>query len=99
MTTVVAYAALACIAGGVIVAILVLVTTGDGRAALQIALDFWLAAGLLRLGGSPGWEPLLVTGMIIAVRHLAGRALRRPPVRLADVLAPLRQQLRVRQRR
>jgi uncharacterized membrane protein len=94
MTAVVAYAALACIAGGLIAAALVLARTGDGRLALSIALDFWLAAGLLRLGQAPGWEPLLVTAIIIGIRQLAGRALRRPPVRAADVFAPLEQQLR-----
>ncbi len=94
MTWLVAYAALACIAAGLVVAALVLVRTGDGRLALGVALDFWLAAGLLRLGQAPGWQPLLVTAIIIGIRQLAGRALRRPPVRLRDVLAPLEQQVR-----
>jgi uncharacterized membrane protein len=78
MDAVIGYAASACVAAGFIVAVLVLARTGDVRLALQSALDFWLAAGLLRLGQTPGWQPLAVTAIIIVVRRLAGAPSSRP---------------------
>jgi uncharacterized membrane protein len=90
MSELVQFAALLCVAAGLAAAVLTVLTTGDGRLALRVALDFWLAAGLLRLGQAPGWEPLAATAAIIAVRQLAGRALRRPPVRVTQLL-PWRQ--------
>ena len=93
MSTLVQYAALACVAAGVLVAALTVLTTGNGWLALRVALDFWLAAGLLRLGQVPGWEPLLSAALIIANRQLAGRALRRPLVQATEVLAFLRHPL------
>lgn len=87
MNILVQYAALLCVVAGVLAAALTVVATGQGRLALRVALDFWLAAGLLRLGQVPGWEPLLVTAVIIAIRQLVGWALRRPPVRPRDLRA------------
>jgi hypothetical protein len=76
-----AYAALACVAAGLVIGAVTLVIGGGVRTALQVALDFWLAAGLLRLGGPPGWPPLLVAAAIVVVRRLAASALRRPTLR------------------
>ncbi|GAA0727159.1 DUF1622 domain-containing protein [Dactylosporangium roseum] len=86
MNVLLGYAALGCIAAGLFTGGVTLAIGRDLRAALCMALDFWLAAGLLRLGGTPGWQPLMVAATIVAVRQLVGRSLRRPPVRLTDVL-------------
>jgi hypothetical protein len=98
VSTLVEYAALACVAAGILVAALIVLTTGNGWLALRVALDFWLAAGLLRLGQVPGWEPLLSAALIIAIRQLAGRALRPPEVHQAEMLTFLRQTLGARSR-
>lgn len=81
-------AALLCTGAGAAAAVLTVVTTGDGRTGLRLALDFWLAAGLLRLSHGGGWQPLLAAAVILAIRQLAGRALRRPAVRFGDLLPP-----------
>jgi hypothetical protein len=86
MTLLLGYAALGCVAAGLITGGITLAMTREMAGALRMALDFWLAAGLLRLGGTPGWQPLVVAATIVAVRQLVGRSLRRPPVRLTDVL-------------
>ncbi|MQY03982.1 hypothetical protein [Actinomadura macrotermitis] len=78
MTLLVQYAVLCCVAAGLVTGAVALVIARDGRAALRIALDFWLAAGLLRLGAAAGGEPLLATAAIMAVRQLVAWSLRRP---------------------
>jgi hypothetical protein len=80
MTLLLGYAALGCVAAGLLTGAVTLALGRDLRAALRMALDFWLAAGLLRLGAIPGWAPLLTAATILAVRQLIGLALRRPPV-------------------
>ena len=77
MSAVVQYAALCCVAAGLISGAMALLRTGDVGVALRVALDLWLAAGLLRLALVGGWEQVLSAAAIVAVRHLVGRALHR----------------------
>lgn len=42
-----------------------------------LALDFWLAAGLLKLTGTPSWTLIVGVAVIIAIRKLVGGALRK----------------------
>jgi hypothetical protein len=43
---------------------------------VQVLLDFLLAAGLLRLTGSPGWAALGAAAAVVALRRLLGLGLR-----------------------
>jgi hypothetical protein len=83
MTDLISYASLACVAAGLLAGLLTLLTVRDGLLALRLALDLWLAAGLLRLALPPAWEQLLAAAAIVAVRQLVGLTLRpghpRPP--------------------
>jgi hypothetical protein len=79
VTAVIQYAALTCVAVGLISGVLALTIAHDVRVALRIALDFWLAAGLLRLVTPSGGEQLLAAAAIIAIRQLVSLALRHPP--------------------
>ncbi|WP_433088887.1 hypothetical protein ACQP1P_21870 [Dactylosporangium sp. CA-052675] len=76
MSVLLGYAALGCVAAGLVSGAVTLALGRDVREALRTALDFWLAAGLLRLSGAPGWEPLLVAATILAIRQLVGWSLR-----------------------
>ena len=38
--------------------------------ALAFALDFWLAAGLLKLVGHPSWKVILTSGIIVVLRKI-----------------------------
>ncbi|MFI7427663.1 hypothetical protein ACIBPB_11825 [Micromonospora sp. NPDC049836] len=75
MSTLVGYASLACVAAGLLAGLIALATTRDGRLALRVALDLWLAAGLLRLALPPSLDQLLSAAAIIAVRQLVGLGL------------------------
>lgn len=44
---------------------------------LAFMLDLFLAAGLLRLASDPTYQQALVSGLVLAVREVTGRALRR----------------------
>ncbi|MFC0005551.1 DUF1622 domain-containing protein [Micromonospora siamensis] len=72
MNAVIGYASLACVAAGLLAGLTALAVTRDGRAALRVALDLWLAAGLLRLALPPSWDQLLSAAAIVAVRQLVG---------------------------
>lgn len=50
------------------------------NAALRMALEFWLAAELLRLSAQPSWSALGVAAMIVGIRRLVqvGRPLSPP---------------------
>ena len=55
-------------------------------AALRLALEFWMAAALLRLSASPSWSALAVAAAIVGIRSLvqianpfANAALTGPP--------------------
>jgi hypothetical protein len=78
VTALIQYGALACVAAGLICGALAMVVARDVRVALRVALDFWLAAGLLRLGLPTAAPQLLATAVIIVVRQLVGLALRSP---------------------
>jgi hypothetical protein len=43
---------------------------GRARAAVPFMLDMWLAAGLLRLGGSPSWTRASAAAAILIIRRL-----------------------------
>ncbi|ROO85105.1 hypothetical protein EDD29_2640 [Actinocorallia herbida] len=81
-------AALACVAAGLVAGAVTAVVSRDGQTGLKVALDFWLAAGLLNLGVAPGWEGPAVAASILVVRRLVGATLARPAVRFGDVLRP-----------
>lgn len=67
--------ALACTAAGIVVGGAVLATAHQLRPALRSTLDFWLAAGLLRLTGDPTWQVLAGAAGIIVVRQVVGAGL------------------------
>jgi hypothetical protein len=75
MTTAIEYGALACVAAGLLAGLLALVVTRDFTLGLRIALDLWLAAGLLRLALPPDPRQLLAAAALVVVRQLVGRAL------------------------
>ncbi|XVU22922.1 hypothetical protein ACQPZJ_37470 [Actinoplanes sp. CA-054009] len=82
MTTLIQYASMFCVAAGIVGGALALAVTRDVRPALRSALDFWLAAGLLRLALPTDLAQLLAVAVIIAVRQVVSRAFRasgRPP--------------------
>jgi len=68
--------AVACTAAGLLAALAVLARTGRGMLALQVALDFWVAAGLMRLAGPPSWSRLGSVAAIVALRQLLAWAIR-----------------------
>jgi hypothetical protein len=79
VTTIIGYASMLCVLAGLLTGALVLLTVRNPRLALQVALDFWVAAGLLRLSVRPGWDQLLSAAAILAVRQIAGLTLWSPP--------------------
>lgn len=85
MRTLWAELALACTGGGVLAGAIAAVTTRHAFSSLRLAVDFWFAAGLLRLSGSPGWTTVLSAAGILVVRQLVSRGLRtgRTPVQPA----------------
>jgi len=76
MTAVLHYASLCCVAAGLCSGLVALVVARDLRVALRVALDLWLAAGLLRLALPAPGRQLLAVAVIIVVRQLVGLALR-----------------------
>jgi uncharacterized membrane protein len=69
--------ALGLVATGLVAAIAALITTQEWRAALAMALDLWMAAGLLRLSEPPTFGRLATAAALIAIRHLATATLSR----------------------
>lgn len=49
------------------------------RLGLALALELWLAGGLLRLSGEPTWTRLAAAAALVGMRRLVGSALRRGP--------------------
>jgi hypothetical protein len=88
VTTIIRYASLACVAAGLISGALALIVARDIRVALRVALDLWLAAGLLRLALPSTAAQLLGAAAIILVRQLVGVALRRPAARESGATPP-----------
>ena len=68
--------ALAVVAAGLLAAGVVLVAGQRPLPALAVLLDFLVAAGLLRLTGSPGWPELLTAAAVVLLRRLLGSGLR-----------------------
>lgn len=77
MATFVAYAALGCIAAGLLTGAVTLVLGRDLRGALRVALDFWLAAGMLRLTVATDWRPLAAAAALVLLRQLLEVSLHR----------------------
>ncbi|MEE6274567.1 hypothetical protein V2J56_14550 [Georgenia sp. MJ206] len=67
-------AALAVLAAGLLVGLGVAVVAGV-RAGVPVLLDFLIAAGLLRLAGEPSWGETATTALVVAVRHLLAAGL------------------------
>jgi hypothetical protein len=84
VTAALQYAALACVLAGLVSGGLAAVIARDVRIGLRVALDLWLAAGLLRLAMPQSDDQLLAAAAIIAVRQLVVAALRRSPSRMAQ---------------
>lgn len=59
-------------AAGLLAASVVLAATRRPQLALEVLLDFLLAAGLLRLTGHPDWATLGTAAAIVALRRLVG---------------------------
>jgi uncharacterized membrane protein len=76
MTVLLGYASLLCVVAGLICGPLAAAVGRDVRAALKVALDLWMAAGLLRLALPPSASALLAAAAIIVVRQLVGFAFR-----------------------
>jgi hypothetical protein len=98
MTTIIHDAALLVTAAGVVVGGLALAKTRQIPLSLAVLLDFFTAAGLLRLVGPPTWSRLATVALTITVRQLASRGLRAAQAGHVS-LAPLRLQADTRQGR
>lgn len=70
MRVLVEYAALGCVAAGLVAGWVTFALGRDLRGALRVALDFWLAGGMLRLSVSTDWRPLAAAAAILVVRKL-----------------------------
>lgn len=57
------------------VAALLLQADAPLRRGFPLALDFWLAAGLLRLSAEADWPAIATAGAIVCLRRLVGTAL------------------------
>jgi uncharacterized membrane protein len=69
-------AALVLTAAGLAAAAVAVALTRDWRAALGMALELWLAAGLLRLSRPAEWRALAVAATVVVVRQVVTRGLR-----------------------
>jgi hypothetical protein len=76
MTTVIQTAALVVTAAGLVAAAGALARTRKIPLSLALLLDFFTAASLLRLAGSPTWPALGTAALTIVIRQLASRGLR-----------------------
>jgi hypothetical protein len=79
MTRLLEQAALLCTAAGLIAGALVVGSTRDPRLGLRVALEFFMAAGLLRLAGPLSAMTLATAAGILAVRQLVSLGLRPSP--------------------
>jgi uncharacterized membrane protein len=77
VNTAVQSAALVCVLAGVTAAAMAGFVVRDMALALHLALDFWLAAGLLRLALPLTWDRILAVAVVVAVRQVVGLALAR----------------------
>ena len=76
MTSIIHAAALLLTAGGLTAGAWVLAQTRQISLSLTLLMDFFTAAGILRLVGLPTWSGLATVALTITVRQLAGRGLR-----------------------
>jgi hypothetical protein len=65
-----ALSALLATAGLAVIALSSVVLQRRWRAAIPLALELWMAAALLRLGGEPNWTRIASAAAIVAVRKL-----------------------------
>ena len=88
MTPIYSQLALACVAAGLLAGGAAVLSTRNGVLGLQIAVEFWVAAGVLRLAGDLTWPVLAGVAGIVALRQLLSVGLRvsplHRPARLAD---------------
>jgi len=75
-TELVRFFALFCSAAGLISSAIVLATVRRPLLALSVAVDFWVAAGLLRLSGRLSWEVIAGAAGIMLLRQLINFGLR-----------------------
>ncbi len=68
--------ALVCTLLGRASAALVLLRGRALRPALEVLLEFLLAAGLLRLADEPGWRQLVTAAAVVALRRVVSFGLR-----------------------
>jgi hypothetical protein len=92
MTTIANDAALLVTAAGLVLAALALAKTRQIPLSLAVLLDFFTAAGLLRLVGPPTWPRLATVALTITIRQLASRGLRAAQAGQLR-LTPLRQHI------
>jgi hypothetical protein len=76
MTAVLGAVALTITTAGLVAAAVTLAATRRPLLAIQVLLDFLLAAGLLRLTGHPGWSALAGAAAVVVLRRLVGVGLR-----------------------
>jgi hypothetical protein len=80
VTEIYAQLALACVAAGLLTGGAAVLSTRNGVLGLQITLEFWVAAGLLRLAGDLTWAALAGAAAIVALRQLLNSGLRVSPL-------------------
>ncbi|WP_155371727.1 DUF1622 domain-containing protein [Catellatospora vulcania] len=76
-------AALLCVAAGGVAGALMFARSRSGRSALAVALDFWLAAGLLTLSLATTWTAILAAAAIVGLRRMLALALAQEPPQAA----------------
>lgn len=81
MTELTGTLALMCTGAGLVAAAVAWVRTREPAPALRLGFDFWLAAGLLRLSGSPSWPEIAAAASLIALRRLLAFDLLGTPAR------------------
>jgi hypothetical protein len=68
--------AVVCAVAGVVAGLVILVSVREVLVALWFAVDFWLAAGLVRLAGEPTWQLLAGAAGVLVVRQVVRLGLR-----------------------
>lgn len=65
-----------CVGSGIFVFLLGLLTPGQLLKAIPLSLDFWTAAGLLKLSGGPSSKTILTAALLILIRKLTNFSLK-----------------------
>jgi hypothetical protein len=68
---------LACTFFGVLAFVSPLIGRWGLRAGVALALDFWMAAGLIRLSGVPSWNAIVTAATLIVIRKTTNVSLGR----------------------